>query len=301
MSSTFFFMMGLTLFFGFSVIACMLLSRTTQTFTERILAASMRKRQVKKERQLSQRLQGQVFSSVHWLRSRIGLSDDPKLLERFAQSGFNTKSHRDLYTTSRMVLPILGLIAGSFAPSNSFFWMVALAGISYLGPDMILQRTVKARREQIRQGIPDAIDLLVICVDAGLGMDQAILRVGQELETSHPKIYEEFLQISREQRAGKLRLEAWQAMATRCKLPEIDAFVNMLMQTERFGTPIARALSNFGDGIRQRRRQQAEEKAAKTTVKIIFPLVLCIFPSLFIVLLGPACLTIAQGLSGITP
>ena len=163
---------------------------------------------------------------------------------------------------------------------------------------MVLTRLITRRREKIRLGIPDAIDLLVICVDAGLGMDQAMLRVGQELGTSHPEIYEEFLQISREQRAGKLRIDAWRAMADRSRLAEMDSFVNMLMQTERFGTPIARALSNFGDTIRQKRRQLAEEMAAKTTVKIIFPLVLCIFPSMFIVLLGPAGIAISRGLSG---
>jgi tight adherence protein C len=124
-----------------------------------------------------------------------------------------------------------------------------------------------------------------------------MLRVGQELGTSHPEIYEEFMQINREQRAGKLRLEAWQAMAERSQLQEIDGFVNMLMQNERFGTPIARALSTFGDNLRQKRRQHAEELAAKTTVKIIFPLVLFIFPSMFIVLLGPAGINIARGLA----
>jgi tight adherence protein C len=176
--------------------------------------------------------------------------------------------------------------------------MLALAAISYLVPDIALERMIKRRREKIRKSVPDAIDLLVICVDAGLGIDQAMLRVGQELGSSHPQIYEEFMQINREQRAGKLRIDAWQAMADRSKLPEIDAFVNMLMQTERFGTPIARALSNFGDGIRDKRRQRAEEMAAKTTVKIIFPLVLFIFPSMFIVLLGPAGIAIARGLAG---
>ena len=105
------------------------------------------------------------------------------------------------------------------------------------------------------------------------------------------------MQINREQRAGKLRLDAWQAMAQRSKLQEIDGFVNMLMQTERFGTPIARALSSYGDGIRLKRRQRAEELAAKTTVKIIFPLVLFIFPAMFIVLLGPAGINIAKGLA----
>jgi tight adherence protein C len=129
-------------------------------------------------------------------------------------------------------------------------------------------------------------------------MDQAMLRVSHELETSHPDIHLEFQMINREQRAGKPRLEAWQSMAKRTSLAEIEAFVNMLMQTERFGTPVARALSNFADGLRQKRRQRAEELAAKTTVKIIFPLVFFIFPSLFVVLVGPAAINIVRGLSG---
>src|SRR5262249_19552005 len=143
---------------------------------------------------------------------------------------------------------------------------------------------------------PDAIDLLVICVEAGLGIDQALLRSGQELALSHPPIAEEFNQINLEQRAGKERIEAWRSMAERTKLDVIKAFSGMLAQTDRFGTPIARALITFSDSLRLRRRQQAEEMAAKTTVKLIFPLVLFIFPSIFIVLLGPAMITIVRSL-----
>lgn len=239
-----------------------------------------------------------IFEIVRVVRSRLGMREDEKLLERFAGAGFATSASRDVYFTARILGPCLALLLGFFIPTNRFLWMMILGGAFYLGPDIILSRLVKRRREKIRRSIPDAIDLLVICVDAGLGMDQAMLRVGQELGTSHPQIYEEFMQINREQRAGKLRLEAWQSMAKRSQLVEIDGFVNMLMQNERFGTPIARALSSFGDLIRQKRRQHAEELAAKTTVKIIFPLVLFIFPSMFIVLLGPAGIAIARGLGG---
>jgi tight adherence protein C len=144
------------------------------------------------------------------------------------------------------------------------------------------------------------VDLLVICVDAGLGLDQAMLRVGVELSISHPEINEEFLQINREQRAGKPRMDAWQSMADRTNLREISSFTSMLSQTEKFGTPIARALSVFADGMRMDRRHRAEELAAKTTVKMIFPLVLFIFPSMFIVLLAPAVLSIGRGLAGLT-
>lgn len=250
---------------------------------------------------LATRLQSKIFAGVGWMRHRLGMTEDAKLLERFAGAGFRTAVARDTYFSARMLGPAVAVLLGSFIPSHRVVCMIALGGVCYLLPDMILSRLVKRHREKIRRSIPDAIDLLVICVDAGLGMDQAMLRVGQELGTSHPQIYEEFMQVNREQRAGKLRLDAWYAMAARCKLPEIDGFVNMLMQNERFGTPIARALSSFGENIRQKRRQRAEEMAAKTTVKIIFPLVFFIFPSLFIVLLGPAGITIARGLAGALP
>lgn len=298
MTTLFYLTTGLTIFCIFAVLACLLLSQTARAASVRVVAVSRGERHSRPKRQLSQEVQGQVFASIHWLRSSIGLSDDPKLIERFAQSGCNSDAYRDVYAFARILAPVLGLLAGSLIASNRLFAMIALAGVGYLVPDMVLTRLITRRREKIRLGIPDAIDLLVICVDAGLGMDQAMLRVGQELGTSHPEIYEEFLQISREQRAGKLRIDAWRAMADRSRLAEMDSFVNMLMQTERFGTPIARALSNFGDTIRQKRRQLAEEMAAKTTVKIIFPLVLCIFPSMFIVLLGSAGIAISRGLSG---
>jgi tight adherence protein C len=203
----------------------------------------------------------------------------------------------DLYNAARILSPLLALAAASFIPFSRTFWMVALPALAFIAPNIILTRLVKRRREKIRRSIPDAIDLLVICVDAGLGIDQALLRVGQELGVSHPQITEELLQINREQRAGKPRIQAWTDMATRSQLADIDAFASMLLQTERFGTPISRALSVFADTIRVKRRQLAEQMAAKTTVKIIFPLVLFIFPSMFIVLLGPAALTIIRGMA----
>lgn len=242
--------------------------------------------------------QNKVFQGVYWIRSRLGMKDNAKLLERFANAGFRSSAARDVYFAARMIGPAVAILLAFFIPTHRMSGMIVLGSVFYLVPDIVLSRLIKRRREKIRRGIPDTIDLLVICVDAGLGMDQAMLRVVQELGTSHPQIHEEISQINREQRAGKPRLEAWQAMALRSQLPEIDGFVNMLMQNERFGTPIARALSSFGDGIRQKRRQHAEELAAKTTVKIIIPLVLFIFPSMFIVLLGPAGITLARGLPG---
>lgn len=195
-------------------------------------------------------------------------------------------------------MPPARVCAGFSIPFYRSFWIIALPAAAFITPNIVLTRLIKRRREKIRRSIPDAIDLLVICVDAGLGIDQALLRVGQELGISHPQITEELLQINREQRAGKPRTQAWADMAARSQLADIDAFASMLLQTERFGTPIARALSVFADTIRVKRRQLAEQMAAKTTVKIVFPLVFFIFPSLFIVMLAPAVLNIMRGLTG---
>jgi tight adherence protein C len=238
-----------------------------------------------------------LFAAAHWVGKRTGFAEDLSLPERLARAGYKGTMAVDTYAAARIVFPVLAMAGGALIPWNRFFCMVALAGIAYLAPDMVLKRLIARRREKVRLSLPDTIDLLVICVDAGLGIDQALMRVYEDLGLSHPEITEELLQINREQRAGKPRLQAWADMAARCTVAELDAFTAMLLQTERFGTPIARALSSFADTIRLKRRQQAEELAAKTTVKIIFPLVFFIFPSMFLVLLGPAVISILNGMS----
>lgn len=228
-------------------------------------------------------------------RARLGLSQDEKLRQRFVTAGMKGTGKLEVYSTARIMGPIIGVIAGSFVKGNTFFWCLCLAAAGYLLPDIWLTQAVRRRKKKIQRGIPDAIDLLVICVEAGLGLDQAMLRVGQELAVSYPELNEEFNQINLEQRAGKPRLEAWQGLADRTKLPEFIALVAMLTQTDRFGTPIVRALSRYAEEIRTARRQRAEEAAAKTKVHILFPLVLFIFPCIFIVLLGPAVLSMSKG------
>jgi tight adherence protein C len=238
-----------------------------------------------------------VLAAGSWLGARTGLAEDAALRDRFIKAGLTSAKQRNVYMSVRLLGPVLALVIGSLTPSHQILWIVALAGAAYLLPGIAVSWMIKRRREKIRRSVPEAVDLLVICVDAGLSVDQAMLRVGHELGVSHPEITSEFLHINREQRAGKARLDAWRDMARRIDLPDIDAFVNMLGQTERFGTPISKALSSFSDDIRLKRRQKAEELAAKTTVKIIFPLVLFIFPSMFIVLIGPAAINIVRGLS----
>jgi tight adherence protein C len=241
--------------------------------------------------------ESQVLHLVRELRGRMGMSENDKLRERFGAAGIKSSQTIEIYFAAQMLGPVLGILAGSFIPSNPLFFILVFVIVGYMAPEFMLDRMSQKRRDRIRKALPDCIDLLVICVDAGLGLDQAMLRVGQELMVSYPEINEEFLQINLEQRAGKPRLDAWNSMAQRTKLPDIEGFVNMLIQTERFGTPIARALSVFADGLRMKRRQLAEEKAAKVTVKMIFPLVLFVFPCMFIVLLGPAIITIMHVMS----
>jgi tight adherence protein C len=243
-----------------------------------------------------ERLRDATLKIAAGLRNRFGLAENEKLKQRLAGAGLKSPTSINLYFASRFLGPILGVALGTFIHQHTMFWALSLGAVFYLIPDMWLGRRVTRRREQIRNGLPDALDLLVICVEAGLGLDQALLRVGQELTISHPEINQEFKQINLEQQAGKARLEAWKSAATRTQVPEFSLFVTMLTQADRFGTPIVRALSRFADELRMKRRQRAEEMAAKTKIKILFPLVLFIFPCIFIVLLAPAILSIAKNM-----
>lgn len=232
------------------------------------------------------------------LRMRLGLAENPRLKVRLAQAGIRTKAGFDVYFAAQFIVPVAGAIGGSLIGTNVVLCVLAFGVAGYLAPDMWLNWMMGRRRKRIRRSIPDALDLMVICVEAGLGLDQALLRIGQELAVSHGDIHDEFVQVNREQRAGRPRLEAWQNLAERTEIEEFRSFVGMLTQTDKFGTPIAKALSRFSEEIRTKRKQAAEEAAAKTKIKIIFPLVLCIFPCIFIVLLAPAVLNIMSGLSG---
>ena len=235
---------------------------------------------------------------LHMMRKRLGLRENEKLRQRLIAAGHNDPGKVDLYFGFQLLGPLAAVLIASFIRDNMITWMIGLALTTYFLPDIIVGEMIRRRREKIRLGLPDAIDLLVVCVEAGLGLDQALQRAAQELAVSHPVISEELMQINMEQRAGKARLEAWASMAERTKLDIVKSFTAMLEQTDRFGTPIVRALTTFSDGLRVKRRQRAEELAAKTSVKLVFPLVLFIFPSIFIVLLGPAIITIMRDLNG---
>ena len=174
---------------------------------------------------------------------------------------------------------------------NPTFIIGAAAVLGFLLPDMWLTSRVRARQHRLRMGLPDALDLLVICVEVGLGLDQALLRVAQEMQVAHPELSEELQFVNLEMRVGKSRIEALRSLSKRTGLDDVKALVAMLVQTERFGTSVAQSLRVHSDDLRTRRRQRAEEMSAKTTVKMVPALVLFIFPALLVVVLGPAVLT----------
>jgi len=168
--------------------------------------------------------------------------------------------------------------------------------LGYLLPDIWLTWRIRSRQHRLRLALPDGLDLLVICVEAGLGLDQAFMRVSQELRVAHPDLSDELQLVNLEMRVGKTRLESLRELGQRTGLDDIKALVAMLIQTDRFGTSVAQALRVHSDELRMKRRQRAEEMAAKTTVKMVPVLVFFIFPALMVVILGPAVIAIMRQL-----
>jgi tight adherence protein C len=202
----------------------------------------------------------------------------------------------------KLVLP-LALLAvvyftGLYRSNPALFLALALV-IGFLLPDFVLTWLVRRRQHRLRRALPDALDLLVICVEAGLGLDQALLKVAQELRITHPELSEEFQLVNLEMRVGKTRIEALHELGRRTGLDDIKALVAMLVQTERFGTSIAQSLRVYADDMRIRRRQRAEEMSAKISVKMVPVLVFFIFPALMVVIVGPAVLSLIKQFSGV--
>jgi tight adherence protein C len=295
MNLIFYIALGLTVFLLLAMLLAPIILRPSPA-AKRMLEMVQSTRPDTRSVGFKERTQGTILSMAAVLQGRLGLTEDERVKQQLLGAGIRSRRGMNAYAASRFIGPVIGVACGSLIHSNTVFWALSLGAVFYLVPDMWLRMKIKQRRERIRKSLPDALDLLVICVEAGLGLDQAMLRVGQELVISHPDIHQEFIQVNLEQLAGKPRLEAWKSAAERTQIPEFSLFVSMLTQADRFGTPIVRALSRFGDEIRMKRRQRAEEMAAKTKIKILFPLVLFIFPCIFIVLLAPAILNIAKNM-----
>jgi tight adherence protein C len=215
------------------------------------------------------------------------------------RAGFRSPDAMQVVRGVKLLLPIillsLVLISGVYHYSP-FFILAFTLGAGFVLPEFWLQLRIRARQQRLRIALPDGLDLLVICVEVGLGLDQALLRVAQELKIVHPDLSEELTLVNLEMRVGKTRIEALRELGRRTGLDDLKTLVAMLIQTERFGTSVAQSLRVHSDELRTKRRQRAEELSAKTSVKMVGPLVFFIFPALLVVILGPAAITLIRQL-----
>jgi len=179
---------------------------------------------------------------------------------------------------------------------NKIAAVLAAAGLGFFGPNEYVSMASRRRQKQIRRGLPNSLDLMVVCVESGLGLDQAIIQVAKELEHAHPEISEEFAMVNLELKAGKRRAEALRNLAERTAVDDLKKLVAVLIQADRFGTGVAQSLRAHADYMRVQARQIAEEKAAKLGVKLVFPIFFCILPSLFVVTVGPVAVKIVREL-----
>ncbi len=226
--------------------------------------------------------------------------DVTRLRKQFMRAGYHTVTPMAVYTLAQMVLPVLfGLLPLLWSTIRQGWLVMALFALfGWLLPGFWLSRKIKARQRVIQNGLPDALDLMIVCLEAGSAMDQAIMKVGEELATSYPALSEEFKLLITETRAGKPRLEAFRNLASRTGVDDVKSLVAMLIQTDRFGTSVSQALRTHAEVSRTKRRQRAEEAAAKIGVKLVFPLVFLLFPAFFVVTLGPAVIQFIRILFG---
>jgi tight adherence protein C len=235
-------------------------------------------------------------------RLSLALPKSPKELGRLRRqlmaAGYPQLSTAVYFAAIKLVTPMAAavVVVALFGVSDGWMLAAIAAALWYVLPDLWLTRKTRARAKAIENGLPDALDLMIVCIEAGSSLDQAIVKASDELEITHPALAGELRMITTEIRAGKTRLDAFTNFALRTKVPDVRSLVTMLTQTDRFGTSIAQALRIHADTSRTKRRQRAEERAAKIGVKLVFPLVLCIFPAVYVVCIGSAVIEIYRGL-----
>jgi len=234
--------------------------------------------------------------AVRQIRSFVPKS--PKAMNRIerrlASAGYHGPWPATLFAVAEIGLPlaIFALVIFNFGTGTALSFAIIGAMIGFYVPNLWLGRAVNTRRREIQNGLPDAIDLLIVCIEAGSGIDQALNKVAEELAIAYPALARELELISSETRAGKPRMEAFKNFAERTKVDDVRSLVAMLIQTDRFGTSLGLALRTHADTSRTKRRQRAEEKAAQLGVKLLFPLVFCLFPAFYLIVLGPSMLRI---------
>jgi tight adherence protein C len=225
-----------------------------------------------------------------------------KLQRKLTMAGYRSHEAIAVFFGIRLgcALVVFALLASPVIVRPNLLVAITGAALGYLLPTMALGRLAKRRQHRIRLGLADALDLLVVSVEAGLGLDQAIQRVGEEIAFAHPDLSDELRLINLELRAGKARSDALKNLGDRTGVDDIISLVAMLVQTDKFGTSVAQSLRVHSETVRTKRRQRAEEAAAKTGVKMVFPLVFCIFPAIWVVTIGPAAIKFIQVLMPIT-
>lgn len=229
--------------------------------------------------------------------------DQNALRLRLANAGFRKPQVQMMFLASKTAMAaglaiatLVGCLAMGVSLAMTAGSAVFAAPIGFLLPDLWLALTIRSRKEAIGYGLPDTLDLMVVSVESGLALDAAIQRVGDEMSSVHPELSEELRIATAETQMGLPRSEALENMARRTDLPAIKSLVSIVLQAEKFGTSVARALRNQADALRVKRRQQAEERAQKTAVKLMIPLVIFIFPAMGVVLAGPAALKMMEAL-----
>jgi tight adherence protein C len=245
----------------------------------------------------------------HDLIKRLGTlapaspKDSGVMQRRLMKAGFRKEGAIRLLYGSKVLfgalLPIMaaGVIASAETdPANKIMALLAAGAIGFFAPNEYVRMAAGRRQKGIQRGLPNALDLLVVCVESGLGLDQAIVQVSKELQQAHREISEEFTLMTLELKAGKRRAEALRNLAERSGVEELKKLVAVLIQADRFGTSVAQSLRAHSDYMRVQRRQAAEEKAAKLGVKLVFPIFFCILPSLFVVTVGPMAVRIVRDL-----
>jgi tight adherence protein C len=251
--------------------------------------------------------EGWVTRVGRWLRENAPRSwnDAGEASSLLVQAGFEGDFAPLFYTTLRVAAAVL-LPLGAFTlgPQGNFRTLLALvvvaAGVGIIGPRALLDRLVARRRDRIRHAIPDSLDLLVVCVEAGVGLDSALLRVARDMAFLHPDLSAEFLVVNRTINAGLSREEALHGLWQRTGVEELRGLASSMVQSERLGTSIARILRVYSEALRRKRRQLAEKRAAEASIKMIIPLALFMLPALFALILGPAAMSLARTMRGVS-
>jgi tight adherence protein C len=238
-------------------------------------------------------------------RMQEGRRDISAMRLRLIQAGYASPRAVPIFLGARIGVPVI--LAGAMLvllPPLGLAWgqvMLAtlwLGAMGYILPPFVIGSKLKNRQKEMQKALPDALDLMVVCVEAGLALNQAMVRVAEEIHRLSPVLSEQISLMNLEIRAGTPREEAFRNLGERTGVQDIKSLMAMLIQTDRFGTSIATALRVHADTLRTKRRQRAEEAAAKTTIKLVFPLVLFIFPAMFVVIIGPGLIQIVEALSG---